>query len=185
MHDDSAPRKYQTLMSQRSNSGGAGLYLPHLKPKNENNEKALMLSPRVMSIGSSQESPRHKKSIFSPVLHDRQSTAAGTHSKYKVSVLDMVNSSKKNSTEPENFNIKGYPDGKIPNFDANLDKPKSWMSKDKKPRDFLTQYVKDHSMDPGPIYKIELDMTKQSIYKENSPKYRVPRGKVPTTLEAI
>ena len=97
----------------------------------------------------------------------------------------MVNSSKKNSTEPENFNIKGFPEGRYPAFDANLDKPKSWMSKDKKPRDFLTQYVKDHSMDPGPIYKVELDMTKQSIYLENSPKYRVPRGKVPTTLESI
>lgn len=59
------------------------------------------------------------------------------------------------------------------------------MSKDKKPRDFLTMYVKDHSMDPGPIYKVELDMTKPPILSENTPKYKIPIGKVPTTLEAI
>ena len=51
----------------------------------------------------------------------------------------MVNSSKKNSTECENFNIKGFPEGRYPVFDANLDKPQGpWISKDKKPRDFLT-----------------------------------------------
>ena len=66
MHDDHHV-KYQTLMSNRSKTGGtAGLYLPHLKPKNPKAE--LALSPRVMSIGSSDGSPRVKKSIFSPVL---------------------------------------------------------------------------------------------------------------------
>jgi hypothetical protein len=146
-----------------------------------------MLTTRAMSIGSSEGSPRVNKSIFSPVLASRESTAACSVSKYKVSIQDMVNSSKKNSTDPEAFNIKGYPEGKYPAFDAYLDKPNknSWISKDKKPRDFLTQYVKDHSKDPGPIYKIELDMTKPHIQYENSPKYRIPRGKVPTMLDSV
>lgn len=75
--------------------------------------------------------------------------------------MDMVNSSNKNNTEHPNFNLKNFPDGRHPGFDAYQDKPKiAWMSKDEKPRDFLTQYVKDHNQDPGPIYEIALDMTK-------------------------
>ena len=111
-------------MSPRSQKGGAALFLPHLKPRNEGSiDRNLMLSPRVMSLGSSEGSPRIKRSIFSPVLDSRQSTAAGTHSKYKVSVLDMVNSSKKNSTECEKFNVIAFPDVRYPVYDANLDKP--------------------------------------------------------------
>jgi hypothetical protein len=99
MRDENGPVKYQTLMSPRSKTGGAaGLYLPHLKPKHESQPQSLLLTTRAMSIGSSEGSPRVKKSIFSPILLSRESTAA---SKYKVSVLDMVNSSKKNSTDPE------------------------------------------------------------------------------------
>lgn len=43
------------------------------------------------------------------------------------------------------------------------------MSNDKVPRDYLTQYRKIHKLDPGPIYKIELDMSKKSktIYNNN------------------
>jgi hypothetical protein len=36
MHDEMGPVKYQTLMSQRSK---AGIYLPHLKPKNESSPR--------------------------------------------------------------------------------------------------------------------------------------------------
>ena len=98
----------------------------------------------------------------------------------------MVNSCKKNSTDPEAFNHKNFPEGRYPAFDANLDKPKNaWISKDLKPRDYLTQYIKDHSMDPGPIYAVELDMSKQSIYLENSPKYRLHKGNVPKHLDQI
>jgi hypothetical protein len=100
--------------------------------------------------------------------------------------MDMVNSCKKNSTESANFNHKNFPDGRHPGFDVNLDKSKSaWMSKDIKPRDYLTQYVENHSQDPGPIYEVALDMTKQSINLENSPKYRMHKTNIPTVLEAV
>jgi hypothetical protein len=56
------------------------------------------------------------------------------------------------------------------------------MSKDKKPRDYLTQYIKDHDQDPGPIYEVGLDMGKQSIYLENAPKYKIHKTNVPTSI---
>lgn len=59
------------------------------------------------------------------------------------------------------------------------------MSTDKIPRDYLSQYQKIHKLDPGPIYKVELDMSKKMFTKKNSPQYLIPRGKVPTTLESI
>ena len=84
------------------------------------------------------------------------------------------------------YGIKGYPEGKIPNFDAHLDKaPSCFMSSDKIPRDYLSQYQKIHKLDPGPIYKVELDMSKKMFTKKNNPQYLIPRGKVPTTLESI
>ena len=43
------------------------------------------------------------------------------HTKYKVSVMDMVNSSKKNATEE--FSMPNFPAKMNPNFDAHLDKP--------------------------------------------------------------
>lgn len=49
----------------------------------------------------------------------------------------MVNSSRKNATEE--FSMPGFPAKMNPNFDANLDKPQTaFMSKDPKPRDYLT-----------------------------------------------
>jgi len=42
--------------------------------------------------------------------------------------------------------------------------------------------VKQHSIDPGPIYKVELDMSKPSLTFQNLPKYSVPKGKVPDHL---
>lgn len=59
------------------------------------------------------------------------------------------------------------------------------MSSDKIPRDYLSQYQKIHKLDPGPIYKVELDMSKKMFTKKNNPQYLIPRGKVPTTLESI
>lgn len=83
------------------------------------------------------------------------------HTKYKVSVMDMVNSSRKNATEE--FSMPNFPAKMNPNFDANLDKPQTaFMSKDPKPRDYLTQYRAIHKLDPGPIYKVEMDMAKNS-----------------------
>ena len=95
MHDDNMGAvKYQTLMSQRNNSGGgAALYLPHLKPKGESTTRNLpgikgkssLLSPR--NIGTSDGgSPRVHKSIFSPVLQSRNSTADNSGIVYKVSI---------------------------------------------------------------------------------------------------
>ena len=59
------------------------------------------------------------------------------------------------------------------------------MPKDTKPRTFIDKYVKDHSLDPGPQYKVELDMSKQSIRYNNCPKYKVPIGIVPDHLDAV
>ena len=98
----------------------------------------------------------------------------------------MVNSSRKNSLEPAHHNHKNFPDGRHPGFDANLDTVRGvWISKDKKPRDYLTQYIQDHNQDPGPIYEVGLDMTKQSIYLDNSPKYKIHKTNIPTSLEMV
>jgi len=73
----------------------------------------------------------------------------------------MVASSKKNGFSE--FGIKNFPEGKYPTFDAIKDKPVVFgMSKDGKDRDFISHYRKIHKLDPGPIYKVELDMSKKS-----------------------
>lgn len=82
----------------------------------------------------------------------------------------MVRCSQKISND--GFGISGYPSGRIPSFDANFDKSQScFMSNDKFERDFLTTYRKMHKLDPGPIYKVELDMSKKSIKYHNNPQY--------------
>ena len=99
----------------------------------------------------------------------------------------MVRSNKKNSTEPTEFNIKGYPEGKYPSFDAIMDKPmnKSQFEKDKKRRDFISQYVKDHNQDPGPKYNIIPDMTKMSLTLKNSPRLIFNKNKIPTIIHEL
>jgi len=59
------------------------------------------------------------------------------NSKYKISVMDMVNSAKKTSCEEFGNNAFGEP--MVQQWDAKQDKG-SWfgISKDMKPRDFLT-----------------------------------------------
>ncbi len=85
-------------------------------------------------------------------------TASIIGRKYKVSVHDMVASSKKNGLEM--YGLPNFPEGRYPPFDARFDKPTVFgMSKDAKPRDFITQYRKLHKLDPGPIYKVEYDMS--------------------------
>ena len=105
---------YKSLaLSPRCATGGAALYLPHLRPKLDE-----PLSPRVATEKSvdSMSPVIKRRTIFSPVLKSRQSTAA--ESRYKVSVVDMVRSMNKNSTDPPEFNIKGYPEGLYPGFNA-------------------------------------------------------------------
>ena len=45
--------------------------------------------------------------------------------------------------------------------------------------------VKQHSIDPGPIYKIDLDMSKPSCTLHNLPKYSFPKGKVADHLTLL
>ena len=79
----------------------------------------------------------------------------------------------------EQFGISGYPKGKWPKFDAKTDRSTEFsVPKDNKPRAFIDNYIKVHSIDPGPKYKVELDMTQKSITLENLPNYTISKGKV-------
>jgi hypothetical protein len=132
---------------------------------------------------------------MSPVLKKRSdmiSTAGSTNrfdllasfdnSKYKVSILDMVNSAKKTSSEE--FGQHAFGEPTVPHWDAKLDKPLSYRcSPDKKHRDFISQYTKQHRLDPGPKYEVHLDMTKKHPTKENAPRTIVKRDKIPTRIE--
>ena len=63
-------------------------------------------------------------STFQNRISTAETSVGGTlldHGKYKVSVMDMVNSSRKNATE-EPQSMPGFPLKMNPNFDANLDK---------------------------------------------------------------
>lgn len=128
-------------------SGGADLYLPHLRPKMTGTEH----SPRAKNFGiygkiatsvdssidGSLQSPRNNGHIFnsagrqnnnllSPILKKGSTTQASSinregfnregpmmnsfdNSKYKISINDMVNSSKKNGTEEFGHSEWGEP----------------------------------------------------------------------------
>lgn len=82
----------------------------------------------------------------------RAEKVKSTGPSYKLSVREFVDT------------LEGKTIEKYPAFDAKLDKaPNFTCSKDQKPRTFLDDYVKKHSLDPGPKYAVELDMTKKAV----------------------
>lgn len=52
---------------------------------------------------------------------------------------------------------------------TSFDKPRVFrITKDERPRDYITQYKKVHSLDPGPIYDVLPGLGKVSPVKSNS-----------------
>jgi hypothetical protein len=95
---------------------------------------------------------------------------------WKVSVAEMVNSSKKNNDE---FGIGGY---NFINYNPHLDKPTVFsIAKEapgKPPRDYISMLQKQKKLIPGPIYEIAGDIAKGG-------KFFIPKGKTPTYFTAV
>ena len=160
------------------------------------------------SIGGKNSPREPQSSLFSPVLQNRDrnrksSTAANTsmkrgsaditnqnlgfsfdNSRYKMSIQDMVNSAKKNSTEE--FSNPAFGEAEIPRINP-MDKPTVFkISKDPKPRDFLTMYQYQHRHDPGPKYNIDPGMgNKPHPIKPNCPRTLIKKTQIPAHLDAI
>ena len=54
-----------------------------------------------------------------------------------------------------------------------------------KPRDFLTMYRYEHRHDPGPKYDVELNMSKKDGTRDNPPRIRLVKDKIPTRIAEI
>lgn len=105
------------------------------------------------------------------------------NSKYKVSLKDMVNSHKKNPTEE--FANSAFGEANL-KFDGTKDLQNSFIiPKDPKARDFLSFYMYQHRNDPGPKYKVELDMSKKSPTRDNPPRIKIMNTKIPTDIQLI
>lgn len=183
------------IRETKLDNSGVNLFLPHLRPKFDLTFDAT----RQNKTGIDSATPRstYRKQIIKSVLDNKQKYAVQTligdprntkngenPIKYKLNVREMIKQGQKNAFDE--FGLEGYPDGKYPAFDARQDKPIEFsVPQDQKPRTFIDKYVKDHSLDPGPKYQIELNMSKQSVTYKNCPKYKVPSGIVPDHLDAI
>eukprot|EP00347_Sterkiella_histriomuscorum_P001625 403371309 len=68
------------------------------------------------------------------------------NSRYKVSVQDVINSSKKIT---DDWGVSGYT---IPKFNAHFDKPITFKISKENPQDFISQEIKRRAFVPGPGY---------------------------------
>ena len=95
---------------------------------------------------------------------------------WKVSVADMVNSSKKNNDE---FGISGY---SYIGYNSHLDKPTVFsIVKDlpgKPKMDHISMLQREKKLIPGPDYNIAGDIAKGG-------KFFIPKGKTPTYFAAV
>ena len=175
-------------------SGGADLYLPHLRPRlTESTPRSLTGS----FIGMKNESDN--KNLFSPILkqsRNRDTKASSSmriggselihsfdNSKYKVSVRDIVEASKKNSAD--DFGCKAFGEPSVEKWNPHTDKPSIFtISKDKVARDYISSFQKVHN-NPGPKYETILNMSKKSGFYKNPPRTIIKVDEIPTRMQEV
>ena len=94
---------------------------------------------------------------------------------FKVSIQDMINSSKKVN---DNWGLEGYTQK---TFNAYLDKPTVYSVpkvSDKGPRDEISMLQKQKKLIPGPIYDVGLTLGKNG-------KFFIPKGNTPSFFTKV
>ena len=111
-----------------------------------------------------------------PVLEDRLAKKQASVD-YKVTIEEMTNSAKKNSTDPHG--VPGFPEGKMVRYEHYNYRPRAFTYyRDQDVRNeaktFIDRYKQQHNLDPGPIYNTEVDLCgKKSVTMNNSPRFSI------------